>query len=183
MFNANGDAPLYAARAWLSFGNIQVSGTYTQTLTTITVTATAHNLAVGNLVYLTVSSGLATSGWYTVATVSTVNIFTVESTVSQTTSGNIIKNLAIYGSGNIASITDDGVGLFTISFITPMPSVNYVPVGSAVGTNTQQPVFKVIGTAATVAPTTKTVSAIQLGMAYGGTTTDSNNMYLAFIGG
>jgi hypothetical protein len=33
--------------------------------------------------------------------------------------------VAIQGSGNIASVTDDGVGLYTITFATAMPDANY----------------------------------------------------------
>ena len=33
--------------------------------------------------------------------------------------------VAIQGSGNIASVTDDGVGLYTITFTTAMPDANY----------------------------------------------------------
>jgi hypothetical protein len=34
--------------------------------------------------------------------------------------------VAIRGSGNVSSITDDGTGLWTINFTTPMPDTNYV---------------------------------------------------------
>lgn len=40
---------------------------------------------------------------------------------------------AIRASGNVSSITDNGVGDYTINFITAMPDVNYVFVGMSTG--------------------------------------------------
>lgn len=64
------------------------SGTYSRTATTITVTFTAHGLAVGELVDLDFTSGTAVDGIYTVATAA-ANTFTVTSAASGTTSGNV----------------------------------------------------------------------------------------------
>jgi len=38
--------------------------------------------------------------------------------------------VAIRGSGNVSSITDNGVGNYTVNFTTAMPDVNYAAVGS-----------------------------------------------------
>jgi len=70
------------------------AGTYSQTGTTITVTATAHGYTTGSNVYLNITSGAATSGVYTVATAPTLDTFTVTST-SRTTSGNVIVATSI----------------------------------------------------------------------------------------
>jgi predicted phage tail protein len=64
------------------------AGTYSQTTTTITVTSTAHGLLATNLVQLTFTTGTAVSGTYRVVTAAT-NTFTVTSTTSATTSGNV----------------------------------------------------------------------------------------------
>jgi len=40
--------------------------------------------------------------------------------------------VAIRGSGNVSSITDDGTGSYTINFSTAMPDVNYAAIGGAV---------------------------------------------------
>lgn len=69
-------------------GTTSTSATYSQTTTTITVTSTAHGLAVGDYVYLDFTSGTATDGTYVVATAAT-NSFTVTSSTSATTSGNV----------------------------------------------------------------------------------------------
>jgi predicted phage tail protein len=69
-------------------GTTSTSGTYSQTTTTITVTSSAHGLLVGDYVYLGFTTGTAASGTYVVAT-SAANSFTVTSSISATTSGNV----------------------------------------------------------------------------------------------
>lgn len=64
-------------------------GTYAQSGTTITVTATGHGLSVGNTVYLDFTSGAAVDGSFTVVSAPTADTFTVTST-SATTSGNVL---------------------------------------------------------------------------------------------
>lgn len=39
--------------------------------------------------------------------------------------------VAIFGSGNISSVTDNGTGLYTLNYATAMPDTNYALVGSA----------------------------------------------------
>lgn len=67
--------------------------TYSQATTTVTVTLTAHGLTAaadnGSSVYLTQSTGALVSGWFTNLTYVDANTFTVTSTVSQSTSGNL----------------------------------------------------------------------------------------------
>lgn len=95
------------------------TGTYSQTGTTITVTETTHTMQQGDQVYLDFTSGLATDGWYTVATVVDGSNYTVESTVSQSTSGNV-TTLAKLPSGtyNITArrIYRTVVGAATVSY-------------------------------------------------------------------
>lgn len=67
--------------------------TYSQTGTTVTVTLTSHGLTAaaddGSSIYLTQSTGALLSGWFTNLTYVNANSFTVTSTVSQSTSGNL----------------------------------------------------------------------------------------------
>ena len=66
-----------------------VSGTYSQTGTTVTVTtATAHGLSTNDLATMSFSSGLGVKGTYSVTVVNTTQ-FTYTSGTSQTTSGNV----------------------------------------------------------------------------------------------
>jgi hypothetical protein len=69
-------------------GTTSTAGTYSQSATTITVTATAHGLLAGDYVFLDFTTGTATDGTYVVAT-ATANTFTVTSATSATTSGNV----------------------------------------------------------------------------------------------
>jgi hypothetical protein len=66
-----------------------LTGTYSQSGTTVTVTATAHGLAIGNTVYIEITSGNGVEGTYIVATVPNANTFTYTAGTSQTTSGNL----------------------------------------------------------------------------------------------
>ena len=51
-------------------------------------------------------------------------------------SWNGIGTVSIYNSENVSSITDDGVGLFTINFDTSLANINYVAVCSTQERNT-----------------------------------------------
>jgi hypothetical protein len=66
-----------------------LSGTYSQSGTTVTVTATAHGLTAGNTVYIEITSGNGVEGTYTVATVPNANTFTYTAGTSLTTSGDL----------------------------------------------------------------------------------------------
>ena len=66
-----------------------LTGTYSQSGTTVTVTATAHGLAIGNTVYIEITSGNGVEGTYIVATVPNANTFTYTAGTSLTTSGNL----------------------------------------------------------------------------------------------
>ena len=66
-----------------------LNGTYSQSGTTVTVTATAHGRSVGNTVYVEITSGNGVEGTYTVATVPNANTFTYTAGTSLTTSGNL----------------------------------------------------------------------------------------------
>ena len=74
-----------------TFGSTAVtSGTYSRSLATITVTATAHGFSTGQVLYLNFTTGVATSGIYSI-TVVNANTFTVTDTVNTTgsSSGNV----------------------------------------------------------------------------------------------
>jgi hypothetical protein len=121
-------AVAYGCRAWVNFngtGNSNLTGTYSQTGTIVTVSITGHGYVTGQSAFLDFTSGTASDGAYTV-TVTDANTFTVPQAVSRTTSGNVtsVRN-TIRASGNVSSITDNGTGDYTINFITAMPDANY----------------------------------------------------------
>jgi hypothetical protein len=66
-----------------------LTGTYSQTTTTITVTCTGHSLIVGQRVALAFTTGSAASGAFALATVADANTFTVATPLTGTNSGNV----------------------------------------------------------------------------------------------
>ena len=66
-----------------------LTGTYSQSGTTVTVSATAHGRTVGNTVYVEITSGNGVEGTYTIVTVPNANSFTYTAGTSLTTSGNL----------------------------------------------------------------------------------------------
>lgn len=135
-------APVFGCRAWVNFNGTaasNLSGTYSQSGTTVTVTATAHGLLQNSQVYVDITSGTAVDGIYTVATVAGPNTFTYTAATSLTTSGNcnLIRN-TIRGSGNVSSIADNSTGDYTVNFATALPDTNYCGViTSGVSAGTQ----------------------------------------------
>jgi hypothetical protein len=76
------------------WNEISGSGTYSQTGTTMTVTDTAHGLAVGDAIVLDCTSGDGNDGTYTIVTVPTADTFTVTSSTSETVSGDCTWQMA-----------------------------------------------------------------------------------------
>jgi hypothetical protein len=70
----------------LPAGGKRIASSYSRSGTTVTVTATAHDLATGNQVDITIITGNGNSGTYTI-TVTGANTFTYTDTSSGTTSG------------------------------------------------------------------------------------------------
>ena len=125
----SGTAPLYMARAWVNFNgsaNTNLTGTYSQSGTTVTVTATAHGLIVDSSIKADITSGTGVDGIYTVTAITDANTFTYTAGTSLTTSGNItlLRN-TIRASGNVSSITDNGTGDYTVNFTTALSDANY----------------------------------------------------------
>ena len=100
-----------------------LSGNYTQTGTTVTVTATAHGLSVGDSIAVDITSGTGVDGTYTVASVSGNNTFTYTAGTSLTTSGsvslsnfsNFLTNLTVNDSSfynNFNNNTGAGAGVY-----------------------------------------------------------------------
>ena len=148
-----GTAPIYGIRAWANFNtqaNSDVSGTYSRSGTTITITVTGHGLIVGNLIFIDFTSGGVTiDGLYQVATVTDANIFTVTSVASGSASGNVtLKRKTIRASGNISCISAAASsptippsssdspqdGYYVANFSVAMPSANYSILGTCATT-------------------------------------------------
>jgi hypothetical protein len=129
-------------KAWVDFATLATivkTGTYSRSLTTVTVTSTAHGLTTGDQAYLDFTSGAAVDDQYTV-TVTGVNTFTVTTGASGSTSGNVTIYVekgarTIRGSSNVSSVTADGDYVYTINFTTALPDANYAALvgGEVVG--------------------------------------------------
>lgn len=162
--NADGGAGIFACRAWVNFNAVPLSGTYTQTGTTVTVTMTNHGMTVGQQVNLTVTTGLAPQGDRVVTSVPNANTFTYESPNTATTSGNVTRNTFIKASGNVLGILDNGVGDFTITFAGYMQDANYAVVFGASDQANGTVTPKVLTPSGTnTAPLLKTTSGVRVG--------------------
>lgn len=126
-----GSAPIYGVRAWVNFDGTatnNLTGTYSQSGTTVTVTATAHGHIVGNRIYVDITSGTGVDGWYTITSVPNSNSFTYTAGTSLTTSGNFtLLRRNIRASGNINSVayTPTQAATYAVNFSTAMPDGSY----------------------------------------------------------
>lgn len=127
------------AKAWVNFDGTaaaNLSGTWSQSGTaTLTVNATAHGLIAGSVVWLDFTSGSAVDGLFTVAT-ATTNSFTVTAPVL-TGSGNVtlVRN-SIRASVGVSSVSDNGLGDYTINFTSgTLSDANYAAVVTIGGTS------------------------------------------------
>jgi hypothetical protein len=86
-----------------------LSGTYSQSGTTVTVTASSHGLFVGNSVVVDITSGTGVDGTYTITSVPTANTFKYTAGTSLTTSGNVTlttnSDLAVTGNVSVTGAT------------------------------------------------------------------------------
>ena len=81
--------------------------------------------------------------------------------------------VAIRGSGNVTSITDNGTGDYTVNFTTAMTDVNYATFGSGVtGTNDDDTGRYFLGVKGTSTTTTSSVRVVNVWAGDGGTLGD-----------
>jgi hypothetical protein len=128
----DGSIPTNNVKAWVNFNGQPLNGTYSRTGTLVSITMTAHGMTTGQVVRLDFTTGTATDGAYTI-TVTGANTYTVTDTASGTTSGNVTRQTYIRASMNVSSITDNGVGNYTINFTNAMIDTNYAMVSACDG--------------------------------------------------
>jgi hypothetical protein len=122
-----------------------LSGTYSQSGTTVTVTSASHNLFVGNSVVVDITSGTGVDGTYTITSVPTANTFKYTAGTSLTTSGNISlvtnSDLAVAGNvsvtGNTAVTGNISANVATFAGDSSFNSTGAVKISS--GTTVQRP--------------------------------------------
>lgn len=117
-------------KAWVNFNGVPISGTYSRTGTTVTVTITGHGLSTGMIANLDFTTGTAADGSYTVSVVD-ANTFTLTTVASGTTSGNVTMNLYIRSSLNVTSVTDNGTGDYTVNITSAISDANYAATATA----------------------------------------------------
>jgi len=93
--------------------------------------------------------------------------------------------VAIRASGNVSSITDNGVGDYTVNFTTALADANYSIVGvlNSYGVANIQAVLNVQSASTSSAATTKTSSAVRIGTGAGssGAVTDFNDVSVSIF--
>jgi hypothetical protein len=156
------------AKAWGSFLGgtaANLSATYSQSGTTVTVTTSSnHGMVAGNFVNTTKGTGTAVDGNYQVlATGLTNTSFQYTAGTSLTTSGTMTLNRStIRGSAyNINSITKVGNGLYNVNLTTPMADTNYCVILS-VGSNTNSSATNVQASLFTTGTAGQTVNCFSI---------------------
>ena len=89
--------------------------------------------------------------------------------------------VAIRSSGNVSSITDNGVGDYTVNFATALPDANYAVALTAGGIAGSDPTAWIAGT---TTPTTYTTTAVRIntGSSAIGSISDANTVCIMVIG-
>ena len=108
--------------------DIEQTGTYARSGTTVTVTATAHGLSNGDQVIADFTSGAATDGYYTIANV-TSNTFTVTDAASGTISAGetLTFQPARYGEGVWEEVCEPGIEIELDDDTMPLKLTRVLP--------------------------------------------------------
>jgi len=147
-----------ASTAAAAFDNLKQSAT--DIYTGVVELATAAEAAAGTdttrpITPSTLRSGLNSTG--------AAPIYAARAWVNFNGAG---ATVAIRAAGNVSSITDNGVGNYTVNFTTAMPDANYVVVGTGSGGSGTAPAGLVVVLAEALATTnsysSKTASAVQV---------------------
>ena len=142
------------AKAWVRIfptTTSNVTGTYSQSGTTVTVTtSTATNLAVGQQVYATIGTGAGVTGQYTITSVIDSTRFTYTAGTSLTTSGNVTLNFITFAGYNVSSVVKTGTGSYSINMATPAADGN-LSISAIMETTTASPIVRSLGCGASFA--------------------------------
>lgn len=120
-----GSALFFHARAFANINGTIATGTYVQSGGVTTVTMTAHGLATGEIVPLTLTPG----GDITCqVTVTGVNTFTFTFPAVITSSGSVSRGVYIRNTqiGAVNSVVRNAVGDYTVSLAIDMPNLDYL---------------------------------------------------------
>lgn len=143
----------FTTRAWARINQkvtANLTGTYSQSGTTVTVTVANHGMKAGQWTYNDYTTGTAVDGGFVVQTVADANTFTVTAAASLTTSGNVTLTRHSFSGGNIAFVAKFGAltGLSVVNFTNAMPDNNYgISGGSCIGGSAQYGTVSALGQA------------------------------------
>lgn len=166
--------------ATLTFGNSTAAST-TNVATGATLAATAKTVNIGtngvSTSTTTVNVGSAVSGaTSTINLNGTVNAAGLANGVKAWVNFNGTGTPAIRASYNVSSITDNGVGDYTVNFTAALADANYAVAGFA-----GDALFSTGVQIASWGTYTQTTSAFRLKSSYGSTTIDTTHIHAVFI--
>ena len=166
--------------ATLTFGNSTAAST-TNVATGATLAATAKTVNIGtngvSTSTTTVNVGSAVSGaTSTINLNGTVNAAGLANGVKAWVNFNGTGTPAIRASYNVSSITDNGVGDYTVNFTAALADANYAVAGFA-----GDALFSTGVQIASWGTYTQTTSAFRLKSSYGATTIDTTHIHAVFI--
>jgi len=184
-------------------GTITTLNSTTGTITTLnSTTGTITNLSTTLAGDFTISSGTGTLGTTGVAAgtygtttavpqitvdakgrVTTISTQAIPSTPAAWVNFNGVGTIAIRASGNVSSITDDGVGSYTVNFSVALNDTNYCPVFGSLQDTLSGAVAHEMGvrTASGTATNIGTSTLAILTKAQNGSIVDSPHVYLAIF--
>jgi hypothetical protein len=109
-----------------NIGRDSISATYSQSGTTITITATSHGLLAGDKIYLDFTSGTGVDAVTTVTSVSDANTFICTGGTSLSTSGNVtVKFVVTFGSNSYIVNLNSITGALTLTSTLTVTGTGY----------------------------------------------------------
>ena len=109
-----------------NIGRDSISATYSQSGTTITITATSHGLLAGDKIYLDFTTGTGVDASTTVTSVSDANTFICTGGTSLSTSGNVtVKFVVTFGSNSYIVNLNSITGALTLTSTLTVTGTGY----------------------------------------------------------
>ena len=108
-----------------------ITGTYSQSGKTVTITISNHGVIVGEKLDITYITGGSISGTFQVANVTNTNVFTVQAKDNRTITGNVSIAVGLRGTYSFANKIDLG-GIFSLNLKRLMQSIGFAEGGQTI---------------------------------------------------
>tara|TARA_R100000781_G_scaffold91110_1_gene56414 strand:- start:552 stop:4556 length:4005 start_codon:yes stop_codon:yes gene_type:complete len=108
-----------------------ITGTYSQSGKTVTITISNHGVIVGEKLDITYITGGSISGTFQVASVTNTNVFTVQAKDNRTITGNVSIAIGLRGTYSFANKIDLG-GIFSLNLKRLMQSIGFAEGGQTI---------------------------------------------------